>query len=362
MGIPAEQRRGRIDTIQVGSYMNRSTTLVLLFSAGLLSGGCRAPAAEEPIRPLLEQPGQGREVPLYGATPADNVQITRVEIDAPDLAPGLDGMRIVALSDFQIGLWSGNAAVAEAALRRAAAIEADLIVLLGDYVGRGESAEPLRRALEPVRGRPVFAVLGDRDVRTDTIQARVTAALRDAGVRLLMNDREAFVRQGDTLLIAGIDPDLITRSGGDQEWIVSQLSSRNAILLSHFPGIVGRLRDNRYAAILAGNTFCGDIEVPGAARLAYVDSVILPGVTVPDVERLYPIRRTTMFVTCGIGYGFVPARYGAVPEIALITLRRVGPPVPRRPASEAELDTLLEQMEDGDPAAEPAAPAPAAEP
>jgi uncharacterized protein len=300
------------------------------------------------------QPEAARSAPrdevLYGATPVDNLRVTPVEIDAPDLAAALDGTRLVVLSDFQLGLWSGNVAVAQAAARRAAELQADAVVLLGDFMYRGDEAV-LQQVLAPLRGRPVFAVLGDRDVRTDSVQAQVTRALQAAGVRVLVNDRAALLRNGDSLLIAGLDPDLIGRSVADQEFIITRLASRNAVLLSHFPGLATRVRENRFAAVLAGNTVCGDVEVPGAARLSFVEQSLLPGAVVPDVPQLFPIGRTTLFVACGVGYGFVPARSGGTPEIALVTLRRVGPPLREQPRTrDAQLDTLMQQYNVGEPA------------
>lgn len=330
------------------------TTFTLL--AALVAAACGDRGAE-PAQPAAAAEASPREEVLYGATPVDNLHVTQVEIDAPDLAPALDGARLVVLSDLQLGLWSGNTEVARAAVQRAAELQADAVVLLGDFVYRGDPAA-VQQVLAPLRGRPVFAVLGERDIRSDSVQAQVTAALQAAGVRVLVNQRAAVPRGGDSLLVAGLDPDLVSRSASDQEWIVTGLASRNAVLLTHFPGLAARVRENRYAAVLAGNTVCGDVEVPGAARLSFVEETLLPGAVVPDVPRLYPIGRTTLFVSCGLGYGFVPARFGGAPEIAVVTLRRVGPPAPEAaPARDAQLDTLLQQYDAAQPSAEPAEPA-----
>ncbi|SOD03971.1 hypothetical protein SAMN05216486_1211, partial [bacterium JGI 053] len=40
--------------------------------------------------------------------------------------------------------------------------------------------------------------------------------------------------------------------------------------------------------------------------------------------RIWRIRGATVFATCGLGYSYVPVRFGAPPEVALITLRAVG--------------------------------------
>src|SRR5687767_15315899 len=56
---------------------------------------------------------------IYGATGADIVRVTPVEIEVIGLPAGWEGMRVAALSDFHLGLWAGNTAAARAAVERA---------------------------------------------------------------------------------------------------------------------------------------------------------------------------------------------------------------------------------------------------
>ena len=44
--------------------------------------------------------------------------------------------------------------------------------------------------------------------------------------------------------------------------------------------------------------------------LSWLNSEILAHVQTPGVPRLYRIGKTTLFVTCGTGYSFVPVRFG----------------------------------------------------
>ena len=88
---------------------------------------------------------------------------------------------------------------------------------------------------------------------------------------------------------------------------------------------------DRYPIVLAGHTFCGQVEVPGTPRLAWFNTTVLPGTPEPGKTRIWRIRGATVFATCGLGYSFVPVRFGAPPEVALITLRAVG----RGPATDS---------------------------
>jgi len=284
---------------------------------------------------------------IYGATASENIRLTEVEIDVLHLPSGWDGMRIAAISDLQLGLWEDNERVAAAAVQRALAQEPDLIVLLGDYLAVGGDSEALLRALSGLRGKRVLAVMGGRDVRNDSVEARVRRTMSELGIQLLVNDAAAFERNGDTAWIAGLAPDLNQRSIADQEFIVAITGGPiTTILLTHSPFGAARAPEGRRPVILAGNAFCGRVEVPGTPRISWYESEALPNAAVPGVDRLYRIRNNTMFITCGIGYSFIPVRLGAPPEVAMITLR--GMMAARPPAEDAEaaaLDTILQRYD-----------------
>lgn len=302
----------------------------------------RAAAFGQPLNPWDTIPADS----LYGATPVENLRVTPVELHVLGIPPGWEGMRIAALSDLQLDLWSGNEQVAAAAVAAAAASRPDIVVLLGDYLGQGTDPSGLGRLFAPLRGIPTFAVLGDRDVRSDSLAERISTALTAAGIRVLRNQAIPVGRGGDTATIAGVDADLVQETIGGQEWILSQLGLGRPIglLIAHNPILAARADDDRVAAAVAGGTFCGGVEIPGTPRLSWLNSEALPGALVDGAERLYRIGPMVLFVTCGTGYGFVPVRFGAPPEVALITLRSVG--APEEDPSAAPPDTLMQQFEE----------------
>ena len=282
---------------------------------------------------------------LYGATPVENLRVTPVELHVLGIPPGWEGMRIAAISDLQLDLWSGNGEVAAAAVAAAVSARPDVVVLLGDYLGQGTDPSGLGRLFAPLQGIPTFAVLGDRDVRSDSLAARISAALSAAGIRVLRNQAIPVGRGGDTASIAGVDADLVQETTGGQAWILSQLGLGGPVglLIAHNPILAARADEDRVPAAVAGGTFCGQVEIPGTPRLSWLNSEALPSALVDGAERLYRIGPMVLFVTCGTGYGFVPVRFGAPPEVALITLRSVAAPE-EDPA--AAPDTLMQQFEE----------------
>jgi uncharacterized protein len=323
---------------------------LLLAAATAACGGDAEPAVATPPATEQRQPRSPmEEIPfeqLYGATAAENVRVQPVEIDVVDLPAALEGTRIAVIAGFQLGLWADNEAVAAAAVRRAIEAQPHLIALLGDFVRASEDTTALARVLRPLQGRTVMAVLGTRDARNDSLEARVTRTLEAAGVRVLKNQTATLERNGAVLQVAGLDPGILGRPWADQEWILATTGgdTRPRLLLTHNPAMITRAPQGRFSAAIAANTFCGQVEVPGANRISWVESDLLPGARVEEADRMYRARNTLMFITCGIGYSFVPVRVGAPPEVALVTLRGPDAVAPVEATDTVAVDTLLERF------------------
>lgn len=335
--------------------LSRSYTLALLLPAALAACGDDVAGGRTARIPASEP----EEETLYGAPAAENLRVVPVEVEVPDLPEGWDGMRVAALSDFQLGLWEDNADVAAAAVRRAVQERPDLVVLLGDYVARGEQTAALNRVLAPLRGRLTMAVLGDRDKRdpeelqggeADSTALAIVRTLQQNGVVVLSNERGRMVRGGDTAYVAGLDPYVARKPEWRQAEIFASIprAGSTPLVLSHMPAAVYAAPDSTYPLMVAGHTFCGRMEVPGTPRLSWVNTELFPSPAhrIAGADRLYRVGGNGLFITCGVGYSFVPVRLGAPPEIALITLRRVGGAKKETDAPpRANVDSLLQQYQ-----------------
>jgi predicted MPP superfamily phosphohydrolase len=331
--------------------MRTSFRFAVLFSTALLAacggeGNARGRTAADP-----DSTSRGDSVrAIYGATGGDIVRVTPVEIEVVGLPAGWEGMRVAALSDFHLGMWPGNTETALAAVQRAIAERPDAFVLLGDYVSRGQDYAALDRVLAPLRGKPVFAVLGNEDMvedpdEPDSTLIRTRQAMQRAGITLLENRRAPFVRNNDTAYIGGIDPYTARRP----EWRRAGIGGgpRTPLLLAHMPVAAVTVPTDKYPAIVSGHTFCGQVEVPGTPRLTWFNTEVLPGTASPASTRIYRVRGATLFITCGLGFGYVPVRFGAPPEVAMITLRGVGavPPTDSAAAPGAvNVDSLIQSF------------------
>src|SRR5690606_36860431 len=179
----------------------------------------------------------------------------------------------------RLGFWDENAAVAAAAVQGAIGSGAEIIALLGDYVESREDIPTLQQVLSPLRERTAVAVLGDRDVRSDSLAAAISSALEESGVALLRNSATAVVIRGDSAWIAGLDAEVLERGFAEQQYIAATLGvpGRTLVLLTHLPALSTRAPEYRFPVIIGGNTFCGEIEVPIAPRLSWLATEVLPG-------------------------------------------------------------------------------------
>jgi predicted MPP superfamily phosphohydrolase len=237
------------------------------------------------------------------------VRLRRLELALPGLPAELDGLRIVHLSDFHLGVPSRGRRAVERAIDWTAELDPDLICITGDLVSRGKGESGLNELLARLPSDP-YVVLGNHDfaISRDPFSEPVRLGELERG-RLLFDES---VRVGD-LEIAGVDPRtwLSRRRSGFPE---SDAPLR--ILLCHFPKALDTVPDGRWHLILAGHLHAGQIVLPyGFGRLLLAH----PSARYPN--GVYRRGGTTMHVSPGLGTTFVPFRFFARPEATELTLR-----------------------------------------
>lgn len=236
-------------------------------------------------------------------------------ITLPDWPAAAPPVTIALASDVHLG----SSAMDDARLARVLglidAARPDLALFAGDFIAGHDPATAiaqspgLARAFARLRPRlGTIAVLGNHDHWTDP--RRVTAALEKAGVTVLEN---RAVARGP-LAIGGVG-DAFT--GHDR--VAATAAQMRALpgaklIVTHSPDIAPSLPPD-VALLLAGHTHCGQIVLP-----------LYGPPTIPsrygERYRCGAIREKplTTIVTAGLGTSVLPLRYGAAPDVWLITL------------------------------------------
>lgn len=234
-------------------------------------------------------------------------------------------LRIAAIGDVHIGGPHMSLARVDDVVARTNALDAELVVLLGDYIdgharladrSSEEQADLLAGiaklgALKAPLG--VVAVVGNHDVWYD--RDTVVRGLQTAGIRVLENAHVVLDRaDGSRIVVAGLE-DATTMSPDYAAALMGAPEGVDRLVLTHSPDPFAA-SPRGIALTLAAHTHCGQVLVPLLGR------PVTPSVFGQRFAcGLVVEQGQPMFVTGGLGTSIVPVRFLTPPEIALVTLR-----------------------------------------
>lgn len=249
-------------------------------------------------------------------------KVVRQEIALRRWPQRMDGFTIALLSDFHYDPYF-SAHPLRAAIGIVNKLRPDLIVLTGDFVTVPLFGNPRKGAkhvetcaelLQQMRAPyGLSAVLGNHDAESDP--TRVTAALRESGIRVLRNQSIPVEKDGSRFWLAGID-DLMGRTADLSATLHGIPSDEATILLAHEPDYADHVASYPVDLQFSGHSHGGQIRVP-----------LLPPLYLPKLGRKYiwgryQIRELVLYTNPGLGTVAVPVRLNCAPEITLLTLRR----------------------------------------
>jgi uncharacterized protein len=244
----------------------------------------------------------------------------------PDLAPSLDGLTILHLSDFHTD--ARNARLM-ALLHDAVDEPADLAVVTGDFVHSPADIPAVAQILARIQAPlGTFAVLGNHDHQERGRQRPALARgirrmLAQVGAVELANRGILVERNGGALWLAGVDD---PHTGRDE--LKAALEGKPdgvpTILLSHSPDISPLASEAGIALVMSGHTHGGQVRFPllGAP-------VTRTRLTHPHAAGLWQVEQTWVNVSNGLGF-YQQLRFQSPPEVVRLTLRRGRPPPDER--------------------------------
>ena len=248
-----------------------------------------------------------------GVRNALDIQLTRIDLDYPDLPAPFDGFRILQLSDLHLDALPGTA---EAARDLVAGIEADLCVLTGDFRfrvrGPFEQIIPeLSTLTAAIRSRHgVYAILGNHDC------AAMAEAFESVGIGMLINQTLSLDRKGARLHLTGTD-DVHYFFTEAAPAALAEAPEGFKIALVHSPELADVAAANDFQLYLTGHTHGGQICLPGER----------PILTHLDRHRslasgLWQLGGMRGYTSKGVGVSGLPVRFNTRGEVVLITLHR----------------------------------------
>jgi predicted MPP superfamily phosphohydrolase len=254
----------------------------------------------------------------YGRFEATWLHVVESTVAVPRLPSSFAGMRIALLTDPHHGRFNSIEYISTA-VDACAALAPDLVLFGGDFAHgvRGRKyltpcfAE-LGRLSAPLG---TYGVLGNHDHYAGAKAAR--RAMREAGITDLTNSGVWLERGGHRLRLGGVDdlicglprPDLAVGDAGPDD---------SCLLLSHNPEVTETLDDPRVGLVLAGHMHGGQVVIPG------IGYHFLPArYGGKYVEGLVRGPVASAFVSRGVGVIGLPVRFCCRPEVNLLTLESV---------------------------------------
>jgi predicted MPP superfamily phosphohydrolase len=227
-------------------------------------------------------------------------------------------------------------------VKRTNALNADVIVMLGDYVAGhrhvtrkipGDEWAPVLAQLKAPLG--VHAILGNHDYWDDVIVQRngqgptaARRALEAVGIPVYENDVVRLSSAGRPFWLAGLGDQLAyvparrfrpgLRIGVDDlnATLAKVTDDAPVILLAHEPDVAARVPD-RVALQLSGHTHGGQIRLFGW-------SPVVPSRYGNRLAYGHARFKCDVIVSGGLGCSIMPFRLGVPPEIVLVTLGSPG--------------------------------------
>ncbi|HRN89737.1 metallophosphoesterase [Hyphomicrobium sp.] len=270
--------------------------------------------------------------------------VTRYAISPPDWPRDL-ALKLAVLADFHVCEPWFSLDRLRHIVQRTNALEADAILLLGDFVvghrlekfSRAIAHEDWARVLAGLKAPlGVHAVLGNHDWWEDIqVQRRragpvpAQVALEDVGLPVYQNDVLRLVKDGAPFWLAGLGDqwafwprDGKKKVGGVHAYegvddlpgtLAKITDDAPVVLMVHEPDIFPDVPD-RVALTVAGHTHGGQVRFAGYAPIvpSRFGQRYLQGHIIEDGRHLV--------VSGGLGCSSLPIRFGVPPEIVLIEL------------------------------------------
>jgi uncharacterized protein len=244
----------------------------------------------------------------------ENLTFREVDVFLPGLPPGLQGLRIVQLSDIHLSPFVSEALLARA-IGMANDTRAHIALVTGDLVSRvGDPLDACLRHLSRLRADAgIFGCMGNHEIYASAEDYTTLEGAR-LGMRFLRGESQRLYF-GDALLnLAGVDYQRRERKylSGAESLVIPGATN---VLLSHNPDVFPVAASQGFDLTLSGHTHGGQVNFEILER-----GVNIARFYTPYVYGRYERGGKSLFVTRGVGTVGAPARFGAPPEVALVRL------------------------------------------
>lgn len=247
------------------------------------------------------------------------IDITNISLSYPNLPKSFHNIRIVHFSDLHVGNQI-DVTYYNKIVQLIQVQKPDLICFTGDLYDHEFSESNLNQIaklltqLEAPLGK--FSVLGNHDYFHNPEQ--IEKCWEYSGFTLLKNTSTLLKRNGDTMVISGLDDAL----NGHPDFSILKSNSKELenpfqILLVHEPDLADTSSQYEVHLQISGHSHGGQVQFPG------IGPIITPPLSTQYPLGLYRNIKNSnlhLYTNRGIGTTILPFRFFSRPEITVITL------------------------------------------
>ena len=243
------------------------------------------------------------------------LEVTEHDVEVADLPKGLDGYKIVQITDTHLRSFDS---IHHSVIKAAVEAKPNLIVLTGDLIEGPDGLPSVTPFLDGLKktGADVVAILGNWEHWSGVTARTISEIYKKADVRLLVNEN---LRHKSGLVIAATDDGIGGRPDFQKTFKNLPTGEQPSLFLTHSPYLLDRAPKDEsplFDLSLAGHTHGGQGRVgpfapylpPGSGRFK---------------DGFYDTALGRAYVSRGIGTSIVPARFLCRPEMTVFTLKRV---------------------------------------
>ncbi|MGM9972785.1 MAG: metallophosphoesterase [Clostridiaceae bacterium] len=267
------------------------------------------------------------------------LKVSTYEYSSTRLPKAMKGTRIVQLSDLHSKVFPNNTLI-----NTVKNLKPHLIVFTGDLIDSRnyEEVNSLNTMEQLCKIAPVYFSPGNHENRREEFTASLEPKLKKAGVRILRNDGQLFIRNGVAIKILGVDDPLKESQSYDEILIdegyikgyIKEAQSRLVnnpaashsvgmsgqgftLLLSHRPEHLKAYAEADMDLVFSGHTHGGQMRIPFANQGLFAPN---QGVLPKYTEGRHVRGNTTLFISRGLGNSSFPFRVFNRPEIIAVDL------------------------------------------
>lgn len=250
---------------------------------------------------------------IYGClVEANRLVLEEIELELADWPEAKDGYRIAVLADLHVrDEWSYRLACQ--AIDMAISARPDAIVLPGDFLvcPSEVTVSLLEAALATLVLLPgqVFASLGNHDLKAVAI-GPVLEVLDKCLIHVLRNEAQ----RANGVTWVGIDSQKFDSDNAPVAMDEARALGGPIIALWHEPDMVDQLPSGA-SLMIAGHSHGGQFTFPGGFTPMHTKF----GKKYP--RGYYPMAKTPLYVSRGVGTTGPPSRFLCPPEVSLLTIR-----------------------------------------